>query len=38
MGEMLISTYHYVGAYTFGPILREQQKAQEVWKNPGYVQ
>lgn len=25
-----------VGVYTFSPLLKEQQKAQEAWKNPRY--
>ncbi|KAF3765947.1 hypothetical protein M406DRAFT_322183 [Cryphonectria parasitica EP155] len=23
------------GAYTFGPLLKEQQKSQEFWQHPG---
>lgn len=26
----------FPGTYTFAPSLREQQKANEFWKNPGY--
>lgn len=27
----------YAGSYTFGPLLKEQQKANDHWRNPGYV-
>lgn len=30
-------THHCTGVYTFGPMLKEQQKAQEHWRNPGYA-
>lgn len=31
------NTHHHTGVYTFGPMLQEQHKAQEQWKNPGYA-